>query len=82
VPYHALRQSLNRDYPANGLGQNADTPIMLRVCPSRRSSRERIACVRDFPSAGWDPKPIAPTAIIALYDSFASVLPAIAAEAD
>jgi hypothetical protein len=44
--------------------------------------RKRIACVRDFLSAGWDPKPIDPTAIIALYDRFASVLPTIAAEAD
>jgi hypothetical protein len=43
---------------------------------------KRIASVRDFLSAGLDPKPIGPTAIIALYDSFVSVLPAIAAEAD
>jgi hypothetical protein len=41
-----------------------------------------IACVRDFLSAGLDPKPIGPTAISALYDNFVSALPAIAAEAD
>jgi hypothetical protein len=34
-----------------------------------------IACVRDFLSAGLDPKPIGPTAMIALYDRFVSALP-------
>jgi hypothetical protein len=41
-----------------------------------------IACVRDFLSAGLDPKPIGPTAIIVLYNNFVSALPAIAPEAD
>jgi hypothetical protein len=41
-----------------------------------------IACVRDFLSAGLDPKPIGATAIFALYYNFASALPAIAAEAN
>jgi hypothetical protein len=41
-----------------------------------------IACVRDFLSAGLDPKPIGPTAMIALYDSFVSALAAIAVESE
>jgi hypothetical protein len=44
--------------------------------------KKLIACVRDFLSAGLDPKPIGPTAVIALYDNFTSALPVIATEAD
>lgn len=33
-------------------------------------------------AAGLDPKPIGPTAMIALYDRFVSALPAIAAESE
>ena len=40
-----------------------------------------MACIRDFLAAGLDSKPIGPTKMSALYQTFQLELPAIAAKA-